>query len=360
LYFLYHGDVDFITITSDLFTKFRAATLILECSFMDQIIRWGILGTGMIARQFATALSEIPDARLHAIASRDLAKAEHFRGEFSAAKFYGNYQALAEDEELDVIYIATPHPMHADNIKLCLNAGKPVLCEKPFTMNAREANEVIALAREKKLFLMEAMWTRFLPGIVEAQRLLQSGAIGRVQHVQADFGFYSDVGPAHRLRNLALGGGALLDLGIYPLSIAALFLGPISAANASAEIGVTGVDEQTAFTLTHTGGGLSSCFCSTRASTPIELIISGELGSMRVKHPFFNAEKISIVLADGVEKNLLAPLVGSGYAYEAMEVGRCLRSGLLESPVMSLDETLALLGWMDSIRAQIGLRYPSD
>ncbi len=327
---------------------------------MHQIIRWGILGTGAIARQFANALNEMPDASLHAIASREHSDARDFCKEFSASKYYGNYQALVADEEIDVIYVATPHPVHAENVKLCLNAGKPVLCEKPFTMNANQASEVIAIAREKKLFLMEAMWTRFLPGMVEAQSLVKSGILGRVHHVQADFGFYSDVGPNHRLRNPVLGGGALLDLGIYPLSIAALFLGPIISANASAEIGLTGVDEQTAFSLKHKGGGLSSCFCSTRASTPIELVISGELGSMHVKHPFFNAEKIRINLTDGLEKKLHIPLVGSGYAYEAAEVGRCLRSGLLESPVMPLDETLALLGWMDNIRAQIGLRYASD
>ncbi len=327
---------------------------------MNKVIRWGILGTGMIARQFATALRDVPDAQLHAVASRSVTTAQAFGKDFNASKCYGDYQSLVADDQVDVIYIATPHPMHAENAILCLNAGKHVLCEKPFTMNAREAREVVALAREKKLFLMEAMWTRFLPGIIEAKRIVESGVIGKAQHVQADFGFFSDAGPEHRLRDPALGGGALLDLGIYPLSISAFFLGSVASVNAVAELGATGVDEQTAFTLRHAGGGLSSCFCSIRARTPIELTVSGELGSVRIKHPFFSAEHITVTGQDGIVKNMQVPHLGNGYPHEAIEVGRCLRAGLTESPAMPLDETLALLDCMDTMRAQFGLKYPAD
>ncbi|MEB0137230.1 Gfo/Idh/MocA family oxidoreductase [Actimicrobium sp. CCC2.4] len=327
---------------------------------MNQAIRWGILGTGIIARQFAEALRHVPDAQLQAVASRTQDTALAFGRDFDVPTCHGNYAALAADPEVDVIYIATPHPLHADNARLCLQAGKPVLCEKPFTMHAEQARSVVALAREKELFLMEAMWSRFLPGIVEAKRLIDSGIIGRAQHVQADFGYYSGVGPEHRLLDPALGGGALLDLGIYPLSMAAYFLGPVASAHAIAEIGLTGVDEQTAFTLRHAGGGLSSCFCSFRVTTPRELVISGPLGSVRIARPFSEARHITIDVTGAEERHLTMPLLGNGYAHEAIEVGRCLRAGLRESPVMPLDQTVALLDSLDQMRSQIGLRYPAD
>ncbi len=327
---------------------------------MNHPIRWGILGTGIIARQFAEALRHVPDAHLQAVASRNHATALAFGSDFAVPTCHGSYAALASDPDVDVIYIATPHPLHADNARLCLQAGKPVLCEKPFTMHAGQARSVVALAREKGLFLMEAMWSRFLPGIVEARRLVDSGLIGRAQHVQADFGYYAEVGPEHRLLDPALGGGALLDLGIYPLSMAAYFLGPVASAHAIAELGATGVDEQTAFTLRHADGGLSSCFCSFRVTTPRELVISGPLGSVRVARPFSEARQITITRNDSEVRTLTMPLLGNGYAHEAIEVGRCLRAGLRESPVMPPDQTVALLDSLDQMRSQIGLRYPAD
>ncbi len=189
-------------------------------------IAWGILGTGRIAGNFAADLALLPDAELVAVGSRSEATAQSFAGRFGAPHAHGSYEALAADPAVEVIYIATPHPLHAENMKLCLRAGKAVLCEKPFTLNAREAEEVIALAREQKLFLMEAMWTRFLPAVVRARELIEQGAIGEVRLLLADFGFRAAFDPHHRLFDPQLGGGALLDLGVYCVSLASMLFGP--------------------------------------------------------------------------------------------------------------------------------------
>lgn len=326
---------------------------------MDEV-RWGILGTGKISRQFAEALKDTPGALLAAVASRGIDGAQSFAREFGAAAGYGSYQALADANDVDIVYIGTPHPMHAENALMALRAGKGVLCEKAFTMNRREAEEVVALARAKKLFLMEAMWTRFMPALAEVRRIIASGEIGRVHQVTADFGFLATQGPEHRIFNPALGGGALLDLGIYPLSIAAALLGPVESVRAVSEMGPTGVDIQTAFTLRHEGGALSACSCSLRARTPGELTVSGELGHVRMNTMFHRAKTITVAPADGTVRTVDTPFIGNGYAHEAIEAQRCFRAGLIESPGMTHGETLALMGVMDEIRAQIGLRYPAD
>jgi len=330
---------------------------------MTQVIRWGILGTGKIAKAFATALRETPDAKLVAVASRAVDSATKFGQEYGAERFHGSYQALADDPDVDVIYIGTPHPMHHENALMCLNGGKAVLVEKSFTMNRRQAEDIIKLARAKNLFVMEAMWTRFMPSVVEAKRIVDSGEIGKPANVTADFGFTAEVGPEHRLLAPELGGGALLDLGIYPLSMSSFFMGAVTGVKAQAEMAATGVDMQTAFTLTHEGGGVSSCACSLRSRTPTELTISGTKGFVRLHDRFHNTDTITVTLVDGASRNertLSLPKSGNGYTHEAQEVGRCLRAGLIESPVMPHAETLALMGTLDDIRAQIRLRYPAD
>ncbi|RJG25099.1 Gfo/Idh/MocA family protein [Massilia cavernae] len=329
---------------------------------MTDLVRWGILGTGKIARAFATALKDTPGAVLTRVGSRNVASAESFGSEFGLPMeaCHGSYQAIADAEDVDIIYIATPHTAHAANAIMALGGGKAVLCEKPFAMNRREAAEVVALARAKKLFLMEAMWTRFLPALDEVKRIIASGEIGAPVQVTADFGFAADVDPDHRLVNPELGGGALLDLGIYPLSIAAALLGPVSSVRAQAEIGPTGVDVQTGFVMVHEGGAMSVCSCSIRARTPAELTVSGQHGHVRMNTMFHRAKSISVSHEDGSSRTVPTPYVGNGYAYEAVEAGRCLREGLLESPHMTLDETLALMGVLDTIREQIGLRYVAD
>jgi predicted dehydrogenase len=326
----------------------------------DKVIRWGILGTGKIARTFAQALRELPDAQLVAVASRSSDGAAGFGAEFNIEHCHASYQALADDPDVDVIYIATPHTLHAENAIMCLQAGKHVLCEKAFTMNRRQALDVIALARSKKLFLMEAMWTRFLPAIAEAKRIIASGEIGTVRHIQSDLGFVANVGPQHRVLNPDLGGGALLDIGIYPLSVSTCFLGPVDVVQAIGELGATGIDLQTAFSLQHKGGGISSCSCSLIAATPNRMVISGELGHILLHPRFHQVKTLTVTLANGATRTVPCPQIGNGYAHQAIEVMRCVRAGLLESPVMPQDETLALMGVLDTIRAQIKLSYRAD
>ncbi|UVW28524.1 Gfo/Idh/MocA family protein [Massilia sp. H6] len=327
---------------------------------MANAVRWGILGTGKIARAFATALADVPGAVLAAVASRSLDKAHAFAGEFGATASFGSYQELLDADDIDLVYVATPHPQHAENALMALRAGKGVLVEKPFTMNLREAGQVVALARSRGLFLMEAMWTRFLPAFDEVRRIIDSGEIGEVSQVVADFGFTATFGPEHRVFNPLLGGGALLDLGIYPLSIAAALLGPVAAVKAQAQMGATGVDVQTGFTLQHEGGGMSACSCSFLARTPCELTVSGTRGHVRMNTMFHRARSVTVTLDDGSTRTVDTPYLGNGYVHEVLEAQRCFLAGLTESPSMPLGETLALMGVMDEIRRQIGLTYDAD
>ena len=323
-------------------------------------VRWGILGTGGIARAFATALMDTPGAVLAAVGSRSIDSARAFAGEFGSPLCYGSYQALADAPGIDIIYIGTPHPLHAQNALMALEGGKAVLCEKPFTMNLREAVQVVALAREKKLFLREAMWTRFMPALAEVRRIIDSGLLGVVHQVHADFGFSATRDPDHRVNKRAMGGGALLDLGIYPLSLSYALLGPVASLQAQAVLGDGGVDLTTGWSMKHASGAMSICSCSLRARTPSELTVSGTLGSVRMDAMFHLAKTITLTLGDGVKRTIDTPFLGNGYVHEALEAGRCLRAGLTESPHMLHDDTLALMQLLDTIRMQIGVRYPSD
>lgn len=326
---------------------------------MTDVVRWGILGTGKIAKAFANALKDTPGARLAGVGSRTLEGAQAFADEFGGTA-YGSYEELAAAADIDLIYVGTPHPAHVDNVRLALNAGKGVLCEKPFTMNRQEAEELVALARSKKLFLMEAMWTRFMPALAEVRRVIESGEIGKVTQVIADLGFKAEFGHEHRVFNPVLGGGALLDLGIYPLSIAVALLGPVASVAAQAEIGPTGVDEQTGFVLRHSGGGMSMCSCSLRARLPSELTIAGEKGHVRMNTMFHRTQTVTVSRADGSARTVPTPFLGNGYVHEAIEAQRCWQAGLIESPGMSHDDTLALMGVMDEVRRQIGVHYAAD
>ena len=323
-------------------------------------IRWGILGTGGIARAFATALMDTPEAVLAAVGSRSIHSARGFGLDFGAPQSYGSYAALCAAPDIDIIYIGTPHPLHAQNSLMALHAGKAVLCEKPFTMNLREAKQVVALARERKLFLMEAMWTRFMPALAEVRRIIDSGLLGVVSQVHADFGFAATRDPEHRVNKRELGGGALLDLGIYPLSISHALLGPVASLQAQAVLGDGGIDLTTGWSMKHESGAMSICSCSLRARTPCELTVSGTLGSVRMNAMFHLADSLTLTLGDGLRRVIDTPYLGNGYVHEAVEAGRCLREGLTESPHMLHDDTLALMGLMDTIRAQIGVHYPAD
>ena len=327
---------------------------------MTEPIRWGILGTGNIAHQFARGLADTPDATLVAVGSRSIDTANTFADEFDVERRHPTYEELADDDGVDAVYVSTPHPFHRDNSILLLEHGKAVICEKPFTINAGDAKAVIDVARQRDVFLMEAMWTRYLPAVVRARELIAEGAIGDVRLVQADFGFRAGINPEGRLFNLALGGGALLDVGIYVISMASMILGPRPSRVASTtQIGETGVDEQSAFLLQYPGGELAVLSCAVRTGTAVEARVFGTEGSILLHGPFFKCGALT-VKRGGEEEHIDLPLEGNGYNYEAAEVGRCLRAGLKESDVMPLDETLSLMELMDSIRAQWGLSYPME
>lgn len=326
----------------------------------ESTLRWGILGTGNIAKQFARGLAVLPDAELAAVGSRAQDTADAFGDEFGAARRHASYEALAADAEVDAIYVATPHSLHRENTLLCLEHGKAVLCEKPFAINAAQARDMAAAARDRGLFLMEAMWTRFIPAVVQARKWLAEGAIGEPRLVAADFGFRAGANPKGRLFNPALGGGALLDVGIYTISMASMVLGPHpDRIETTATLGETGVDEQSAFILGYGGGELAVLYTAVRTSTPVEARILGTDGHITIHNPFFKAEKVTLQAGDRTEEVEL-PLTGNGYNYQAVEVMNCLRAGKTESETMPLDETLALMEIMDTIRSKWGLKYPME
>lgn len=328
---------------------------------MKQNIRWGILGTGNIAKLFATGLQATPDAELLAVGSRSVDTAQQFASLFNIPRKYPTYEQLANDPDIDVVYIATPHPFHMDNTNLCLNAGKAVLCEKPFAINASQVKKMIELARSKNLFLMEAMWTRFLPLITELRQWLKQNLIGQPRMLQANFGFKTNSTSEPNLFNPELAGGALLDVGVYCISLASMLFGqPPQKITSIADIGQTGVDEQSAFILGYDKGRLAVLTCAISTDTQDHAIISGTKGSIKIHSPFWQPTAATISI-EGKDNQLVEmPLTGNGYNYEAQEVIQCIKAGKLESNIMPLDETLTIVKTMDDIRAQWGLKYPNE
>jgi len=327
---------------------------------MSHRIRWGILGTGKIAHQFAAALRRLPDAELLAAGSRAAESAGRFADEFEIPRRYKDYAELVRDPEIEVIYIATPHSCHAENSRLALDAGKAVLCEKPFTINAAQAREVIQLARERKLFLMEAMWTRCFPLIKKLRELLQAGAIGEVRQLSADFGFRAEYRDVPRLFGPEFGGGALLDVGVYPVSLASLLFGAPKRIVGTANLGPSGVDEEAAMILTHGRGEMAVLHTAIRLDTAQEAIIIGTRGRIRIHTPWWRPTGMTWSRDGQSDERFDFPLEGNGYEYEAQEVMDCLRSSQLESPLMPLDESLSIMSTLDTLRAQWGLKYPME
>ncbi len=324
-------------------------------------IRWGILGTGAIARKFAEGLKLVPDAELLAVGSRAAKTAKKFADSFQIPRRYAGYDELANDSEVDVIYVATPHPFHMENTLMCLNAGRAVLCEKPFVINASQATRMVNAARNKRLFLMEAMWTRFLPVIAKVRRLLDQKVIGEVRLLQADFGFKSKWNPKSRLFNPELAGGALLDVGVYTVSLASMvFKKPPKQISAMTHIGKTGVDEQSAMLFGYDNGQMAVLSCAVRTETPQQAFIIGTKGTIRIYPQFWRATSAMISVEGKKDRVLEVPLDGYGLDHQAREVMRCLRAGKLESDVMPLDESVQIMKTMDKIRTQFQLKYPME
>jgi dihydrodiol dehydrogenase / D-xylose 1-dehydrogenase (NADP) len=325
---------------------------------MSSKIRWGVMGTGHIANTFAMAIASLDDAVVQAVGSRTQESADKFGATYGIPNCHPTYEALAADPEVDAVYIATLNSLHEDNTILCLEAGKAVLCEKPFTINRAQAEAVIAVARKEKRFLMEAMWTRFMPALHQAMSWIDEGAIGEVRMVQANFGFRYDAAP---LFDPELGGGSLLDVGIYPITLANMaFRQAPTQIRSLPYLGRNGVDEQAAYILGYDGGGLALLGSAIQTKTPYDGYIMGTDGMITLHDSFWNATKVSL---ERPEKETITqdfPLHCNGYEYEAMEVNRCLREGKLESEIMPLQTTLDILDIMDNIRLQWGLRYPME
>lgn len=328
---------------------------------MTTPIRWGIIGTGNIASQFADGLGVLPDAQLVAVGSRTQASADVFGDKYQIPHRHATYQALVNDPDVDIVYVSTPHPRHKEDTLLCLEAGKPVLCEKPFTLNAQDTEAVIAVARQKKLFLMEAMWTRYLPAFAKLRELLAQGVLGEVRLLQVDFGFHAQVEPSHRLLDLALGGGALLDVGVYTVSLASLVFGQQPSDIASQVFfGATGADVLSATIFRYDNCQLASLSCGLLTNTPQDAIIIGANGVIRIHAPFWHSDGLTLSLHGQDDQVFSLPRHGNGYNYEAAEAMACLRAGKLESDVMPLDETISIMQTLDQIRNQWGLRYPAE
>ena len=327
---------------------------------MADVVRWGILGTGSIAKKFAKGLRHVGASRLEAVGSRTQDSAQVFGEEFGVPNRHPSYADLANDPEVDVVYIATPHSLHKENSVLCLNAGKAVLCEKPFTICATEAEEMVRVARQKRLFLMEAMWSRFLPVAVKVRELLADSAIGEVRMLNADFGFRAGFNPEGRLFNPALGGGGLLDVGVYCISLAHMIFGPPTRISGLAHLGETRVDEQAAVLLGYERGEIAITSCAVSTNTPQQAIILGTEGRIHLPSPWWCGTKLILSRNGETDQELDLSFEGNGYNFQADEVVRCLQAGLLESPIMPLDESLAIMRTMDAIRAQWGLVYPME
>ncbi|MGC8823684.1 MAG: Gfo/Idh/MocA family protein [Bacteroidales bacterium] len=324
---------------------------------MKTTIQWGILGTGRIAEKFAVGLQHVSNAQLYAVGSRTQEQANAFASRFGIPRAYGSYADLASDPNVDVIYIASPHVFHAEHTLLCLEAGKAVLCEKPFAMNARQVSEMINKAREKNLFLMEALWTRFMPTVRHIEELIALGTIGDIIQIQSDFGFKAIYDPQWRLFNKQLGGGSLLDIGIYPVFISLLLLGMPDEIVSSAIIGETGVDESMAAIFKYNTGKMASLSATFMANTPTETIISGTEGRIRMHRMWHTPTFLTLTKNDGTSEDIRFQYAANGYEFEAQEVTNCLLNGLKESPLLPLSFSEKLISLLDTIRGQWNLEY---
>jgi predicted dehydrogenase len=328
----------------------------------DRPVRWGILATGRIAHDFADALTLLPDAELAAVASRRRELAVRFagkHGKVGATRAYGSYRELVEDPDVDVVYVATPHALHHEHTMLAFDAGKPVLCEKALTLTAREAEDLVRTARERRLFFMEAMWMRCNPVIRRLKELADRGAFGRIQQVRADLGFLVDAPGTHRLLAPELGGGALLDMGVYALTFAHLFLGDPEKVEAVAEMSSSGVDLNIALSLGWADGAVAALSSTMTAWSPRTASIATDRGRVDLGEAFHHPTE-ALWVEDGETHVIREKVLGTGLAHEAEEVMRCLRNGETESPLVPLDDSLAIMRLMDRIRERIGLRYPAD
>lgn len=331
-------------------------------------LRWGVIATGRIASTVVSDLALLPDAVLQAVSSRTQAGAEAFGAEHGFRSAYGDlaggglpgYRRLLQDPSVDVVYVATPHASHYAVALAALEAGKHVLCEKPLTLNARDAEHLAVVARDKGLFLMEAVWSRFLPSVQRAAEIIASGELGEVRWIQADLGFPAPYDPEARLWKREEGGGALMDLGVYLLTWALLAFGRPESLAASSHLNGDGVDTATAITLRYPSGAQAQLMASLTTVSTQMATVAGTQGMLRCSAPLFNPRQLTITLASGQQRVEDFPPVGRGYTYQLREVTRCIQQGQTESTTMPLADTVTTMSLLDLARSQCGIRYPGD
>jgi len=323
-----------------------------------QTIRWGILSTGWIAHTFATALQVVENSELCAVGSRNLESAEKFAAEFAIPKAYGSYEELVSDPDIDIVYIGTPHNLHLENTLLALSHHKHVLCEKPLGVNSAEVNRMIDKARAQKLFLMEALWSRFLPHIIKTKELIDAGEIGEVKLLTASFCIHSDNGPEHRHYNIDLCGGTILDIGIYNIFLSLFMLGKPVGFSAMAGLSNQGCDNTSSYTFTYDNDTLSVMTSSFLAESPVVAEIHGTKGKIVLNHLWFCPGNITLHRHDGSEQLFEFTIKGNGYEYEAEEAANCIREWKTQSDLWSWNDSLQLAEMMDAIRKECGVVYP--
>jgi len=321
-------------------------------------LRWGFLSAGGIARIVAKDF-QIAGLKIQAVGARDLVKANEFADEFGIPNRHQGYEALVNDPEVDAIYVSTPHPWHHQHAMLALNAGKHVLLEKPFTINAREAQEIADLAAEKNLVVLEAMWTRFLPSMDAIFEIINSGSLGEIKLITADHSQYLPHVP--RLWEPELGGGALLDLGIYPVSFAVRVLGIPTKVTAKATLTNQNVDEITAITFEYPNGAIASLTTCMSAAGSVTAVVVGTQGRIEIDGPFYSQTSFKVYdNAGNVIQTYNEKIAGTGRQNQAIHLEKCVAEGVLESPILSVHESVEIMKVMDQMRAQIGVKYPTE
>ena len=320
---------------------------------------WGILGPGGIAHAFAKDLALLQGHAIGAVGSRSISNAQSFADEFGGTA-YGSYEELVNDSTIDAIYVATPHPAHHDNVILALNAGKPVLCEKPFAVNAKEAQAMVDAAAKNKVALMEAMWARFLPHYAKVREIIASGVLGPILSIHADHGQRLADQNIPRLIEPQLAGGALLDLGIYPISFAHMILGNPIAINSTAVMTDKGVDAQTSMIFSYENGAQSILTTTMIEQTPCRAIVAGLNGWLEIDRTFYNPASMRVILNDGSVTQYPSTYTGHGLREQAESFKQVVQSGKMQSEILSWQDTIDIMKTMDTVREQIGLKYPFE
>jgi predicted dehydrogenase len=323
------------------------------------IFKWGILGPGGIARAFATDLQRLDGHAIAAVGSRTLSNAQEFVQTFGGTA-YGSYDELVADPNVDAIYVATPHPAHKDSVITALNAGKPVLCEKPFAVNASEAQEMVAAAQKNNVALMEAMWARFLPHYAQVREIIASGVLGKIVTVHADHGQRLADQNIPRLVEPSLAGGALLDLGIYPVSFAHMVLGNPTKITSSGVLTDKGVDAQTSMIFDYADGAQAILNTTMIEQTPCRAVVAGVNGWLEIDRTFYNPTSMRVIMLDGSVTEYPNNYAGHGLREQAEAFKKLVQSGQTQSDILNWKDTVDIMQTLDAVRSQIGLRYPFE